>query len=142
MTLKMCVHMAVAVPGKCVNEDSTLKDVPVVFKYYTLTHARAAVCDSVSWHGQVTEFDESWDTVQHSEWRGLRMHALLAMVPEMQRTIAVDFYAAKTIDQVLSQQRHTFQVLCDKWTSWSSVDYNMVVHRVRKVEQRQHCHRW
>ena len=50
-------HMAVAVPGKCVNKDSTLKDVPVVFKYYTLTHACAAVCDSVSWHGQVTEFD-------------------------------------------------------------------------------------
>ena len=36
------------------------------------------------------------------------MHALLAMVPEMQRTIAVDFYAAKTIDEVLSQQRHNF----------------------------------
>ena len=68
------------------------------------SHACAAVCDSVTWHGEVTEFCEDWDNVDSDAWEGMRMHALLAMVPELQRTIAVDFYAAKTIDEVLSQR--------------------------------------
>jgi hypothetical protein len=38
-------HMALGIPTSCVAQDSTLKDVPIVFKYYTPTHACAAVCD-------------------------------------------------------------------------------------------------
>ena len=90
------------------NAEVTLKDVPVVFKYYTLTHACAAVCDSAAWHGQVTEPSENWDNVDGDAWEGMRMHASLAMVPELQRTVAVDSYAAKTIDEVVLQQHQNF----------------------------------
>ena len=56
----------------------------------------------------MSELAEDWVTVDDSTWNGMRMHALLAMVPEVQRTVAVDFYAAKTSDEVHSQQRHNF----------------------------------
>ena len=101
-------HMALGIPTSCVAQDSTLKDVPIVFKYYTPTHACAAVCDSFSHWGQQSIYNEDWVEINDATWQGMRMHAFLAVSRELQRSIAVDFYAAKTIDEILSQQQHIY----------------------------------
>ena len=44
-------HIALGVPADCLSTDGKVKNVPIVFRYYTETHACAAVCTSFTANG-------------------------------------------------------------------------------------------
>ena len=44
-------HISLGVPADCLSTDGKVKNVPIVFRYYTETHACAAVCTSFTANG-------------------------------------------------------------------------------------------
>ena len=68
-------HMSIGVPHDCVEGDG-IADVPIVFRYYTDTHACAAVCTSFVANAEVLEFAESWNVLNPATWKGMTAHQL------------------------------------------------------------------
>ena len=62
-------HMSFGVPSDCITETGDIADVPVVFRYYTETHACAAVCRSFSTSMHTVNFTEDWDVFNAGDWK-------------------------------------------------------------------------
>ena len=54
-------HISLGVPADCISSDGMVENVPIVFRYYTETHACAAVCKSLTANGSKKAYQESWD---------------------------------------------------------------------------------
>ena len=61
-------HMSLGVPMDCISSDEQVMDVPVVFRYYTETHAMAAVCTSFTVGDDRSDFTEDWKVLDKNAW--------------------------------------------------------------------------
>ena len=87
-------HMPLGVPMDCISSDEQVMDVPIVFRYYTETHAMAAVCKSFTVGQNRTEFNEDWNVLNKQVWGGMTVGKLLQHVPFMKGHFQVEWHAA------------------------------------------------
>ena len=107
-------HISLGVPSDCITNDNSVKDMPIVFRYYTETHACAAVCRSFSTGTTTTVFHEDWRVLNKATWQGMAVGQLLPHIPFMQGHFQVEWHAAQTVSEVLQRDQVQFPSLCIK----------------------------
>ena len=96
-------HMSLGVPLDCILNNETVKNVPIVFRNYTETHACAAVCRSFTTSTGTLEFKESWDVLDASTWQGMTVDQLMPHIPYMQGHFQVEWHAAQSQCNIFNQ---------------------------------------
>ena len=94
-------HMSLGVPHDCITDKADVADVPVVFRYYTETHACAAVCRSFSTSTQTITFAEDWDSLNVENWKGMTVGQLWHHLPFIKCHYQVEWHAAQSVEEVL-----------------------------------------
>ena len=101
-------HMSLGVPRDCIFSDEQVMDVPIVFRYYTETHAMAAVCNSFTVGDNRMEFKEDWNVLDKKAWGGMTVHKLLKHNPFMKGHFKVEWHAAQSVQEVLQRDSVQF----------------------------------
>ena len=102
-------HISLGVPADCITSDESVRlDVPIVFRYYTDTHACAAVCRSFSTGTTTTVFHEDWRVLNAATWQGMTVGQLIPHIPFMQGHFNVEWHAAQTVSEVLQRDQVQF----------------------------------
>jgi len=96
-------HMSLGVPMDCISSDEQVMDVPVVFRYYTETHAMAAVCTSFTVGNDRSDFTEDWQVLDKKAWGGMTVGKLLKHIPFMKGHFKVEWHAAQSVQEVLQR---------------------------------------
>ena len=96
-------HISLGVPSDCILNNETVKNVPIVVRYYTETHACAAVCRSFTTSTGNQEFNESWDVLEASTWQGMTVDQLMPHIPYMQGHFQVEWHAAQSQCNIFNQ---------------------------------------
>ena len=97
-------HMSIGVPKDCVLDSGDIADVPIVFRYYTDTHACAAVCTSFAANAEVLEFEENWNVLNPATWKGMTVSQLWHHVVFMQAHFQLEWHAAQSVDEVIQRE--------------------------------------
>ena len=100
--------MSLGVPSDCITSKETVKNGPIVFRYYTETHACAAVCRSFTTSTGTLNFKESWDVLDASTWQGMTVDQLMPHIPFMQGHFQVEWHAAQSVEEVLLRDEIQF----------------------------------
>ena len=96
-------HMSLGVPMDCISRDEQAMDVPVVFRYYTETHAMAAVCKSFTVGQDKIDFEEDWGILDKQAWKRMTVGQLLKHIPFMKGHFQVEWHAAQSVQEVLQR---------------------------------------
>ena len=97
-------HMSIGVPRDCVLDSDDIADVPIVFRYYTDTHACAAVCTSFVANAEVLDFEENWDVLNPATWKEMTVSQLWHHVVFMQAHFQLEWHAAQSVDDVIRRE--------------------------------------
>ena len=107
-------HMSLGVPHDCITDKDDIADVPVVFRYYTETHACAAVCRSFSTSTETITFEEDWDSMNTESWKGMTVGHLWAHLPFIKLHYQVEWHAVQSVEEVLQREKIQFPPLFDR----------------------------
>ena len=100
--------MSFGCPSDCVTDTGDIANVPVVFRYYTETHACAAVCRSFSTSTQTITFAEDWDSLNAEEWKGMTVGQLWDHLPFIKLHHQVEWHAVQSVEDVLQREKIQF----------------------------------
>ena len=95
--------MAVAVPPSAYDENGEFLNVPVVSMWVDEFHSRPACFDAVLENGQsLLSFEEDFDTVNPTSWKGLRLLDFMNLVPRFELHFRVSFFLSLSMSEYLS----------------------------------------